>query len=43
MSLSLTNGLESNEALGLDIRGISSTKLDYRVEGANTGDLSNKL
>ncbi len=43
LSLSLANGLESNEALRLDIKGISSTKLDYKVEGANTGDLSNKL
>jgi len=43
LSLSRANALESNEALGLNIRAISSIELDYKVEGANIGDLSNKL
>jgi hypothetical protein len=43
LSLSLVDGLKSSEALGLNIGGVGSTKLDNGVEGVNIGDPFNKF
>jgi hypothetical protein len=43
LSLSLVDGLESNEASGLNIGGIASIELDDGVEGVNIDDPFNKF
>jgi len=43
LSLSLVDGLESSEALGLNIGGIASIELDDGVEGVNIDDPFNKF
>ncbi len=43
LSLSLVNGLEFSETLGLNIWNIGSTKLNDMVEGIDTSDPYNKL